>query len=253
MQEGGTSRILLRAEFHHAGHVIVAHTLELTSRSLSFACSEVFAPNTIVPVTLSFPRLVEPFDVEVRVVSTRADEGPGRPASVLCEIRSASARSREVLAALVAMSATPPVEFVSGPQHGYRCLLVEDNSFIRDLFSYGLDKYGRIRRTEVSLDLANDAEQAWDMLRAGRYDLAIIDHFLPVESGSELITRMRAEPDLRGLPVVAISVGGPEVRAASIAAGADLFLDKPIVLRDLFSTLDRLGSLHELACLQEPR
>ena len=48
------------------------------------------------------------------------------------------------------------------------------------------------------------------------------------------------------MPIVAISVGGAEARQASIAAGADLFLDKPLVMRDLFTTLDLL-TLREAA------
>jgi CheY-like chemotaxis protein len=53
---------------------------------------------------------------------------------------------------------------------------------------------------------------------------------------------MRSEPRLAEMPVVAMSVGGSEARAATLAAGADLFLDKPLVLKDLFSTLERLNS-----------
>ena len=51
---------------------------------------------------------------------------------------------------------------------------------------------------------------------------------------------MRHDATLHAVPVVAISVGGAAARDASLEAGADLFLDKPIVLRDLFTTLARL-------------
>jgi CheY-like chemotaxis protein len=61
-----------------------------------------------------------------------------------------------------------------------------------------------------------------------------------MQTGSQLIARMRAEPGLSAIPVVAISAGGPDARAEAMAAGADLFLDKPVVLSDLFSTLDTL-------------
>jgi CheY-like chemotaxis protein len=119
-------------------------------------------------------------------------------------------------------------------------LLVEDNAFIRDLFQYGMQRYCRMRGRDLSLALASDAETAWEMLREGGYDMAIVDHFLPAQTGSQLIARMRAEPCLSTVPVVAISVGGREAFDEAMAAGADLFLDKPVVMRDLFSTLDRL-------------
>jgi hypothetical protein len=40
--------------------------------------------------------------------------------------------------------------------------------------------------------------------------------------------------------LVAISGGGPEARRAMLAAGCDLFLGKPVVLRDLFATIESL-------------
>jgi DNA-binding response OmpR family regulator len=42
------------------------------------------------------------------------------------------------------------------------------------------------------------------------------------------------------MPVFAISIDDVQARAATMAAGADLFLPKPVVLRDLFTTLDHL-------------
>src|SRR5262249_35025404 len=118
--------------------------------------------------------------------------------------------------------------------------LVEDNALICDMFTYGVRKFFRTRGGTVSVDVAKDGDEAWKKLQTEPYDFAIIDVYLPVLSGDQLITRMRKDDALRGIPVVAISVGGAPAREASLAAGADLFLDKPIVLRDLFATLNRL-------------
>jgi len=90
------------------------------------------------------------------------------------------------------------------------------------------------------MESAEDAENAWVRLSRDRFDMAIIDHYLPLQSGSQLIARMRADTRLAATPVVAISVGGPEARQEAMEAGADLFLDKPVVMRELFSTLDKL-------------
>jgi CheY-like chemotaxis protein len=190
-----------------------------------------------VTILLSFPRLVQPFQVRARVADAVHEEGPGKPAKVRCEVVAAS---REALAFLAEM-AGQPADPAPESRSNYRCLLVEDNNFIRDLFSYGMDKYRRTRGAKVSLALAHDAEQAWTMLTESDYDMAIVDYYLPTQNGSELIARMRAQPRYADIPVVAISVGGAEAREASMAAGADLFLDKPIVMRDLFDTLDRLA------------
>ncbi len=122
----------------------------------------------------------------------------------------------------------------------YRVLLVEDNDLIRDMFAYGVRKYFRAGGGRVIVDMAGDGELAWRMLQVARYDLAIVDYYLPILNGGELIERMRREPRTRAIPVMSMSVGGDEARAIFMAAGADLFVPKPMVLKDLFATLERL-------------
>ncbi len=240
IDEAAVSRVILRAEMLLDHEVFVTHTLEISREAIVFVAPARLALGTPVRAVLSFPRLVEQFEVSGRVVDTAIGAGHGEPARATIEITSASARAHEIIDGLVALTSEARMRASKAPRSTYRCLLVEDNSFIRDLFSYGLDKYRRDRNADVSLELAGDADEAWKILQTGPFDLAIVDHFLPTRSGAELISRVRAEPRFAGLAVVAISVGGEEVRSESIAAGADLFLDKPIVLRDLFSTLDKL-------------
>jgi CheY-like chemotaxis protein len=74
-----------------------------------------------------------------------------------------------------------------------------------------------------------------------------VDHYLPVLDGSSLLALVRRQEDLSTLPLVGISVGGIDVRESMLKAGADLFLSKPIVLRDLFSTLERLATQSAVA------
>ena len=235
--------LLLRAELFHPRGQIITHTLHISTESVSVASGALLAPGTAVRLVLSFPGLVEPFDVDARVLSSRADHGPGQPALVTCDVRWASQQALDTLRGILERhNSTPSAKHDAG--RSYRCLLVEDNGFLRELFEYGLTKYGRRGSKEVGLDMAHDAEQAWQMLEATSYDLAIVDHYLPLQNGSQLIARMRSDPKLARIPIVAISVGGPEVREAALAAGADMFLDKPIVLRDLLATLDRLREAH---------
>ena len=231
------NRLLLRAEVRHGGERFVAHTVEISTTAIVLACDS-FAIGARADIRLSFPGLVEPFDLTVRVQSIRGACGHGLPAVAICEIASIDAKGRETLAGLVSLGIR--ADTPSGDAGRYRCLLVEDNGFIRDLFGYGLDRYSRSRGAQIMLEVANDAEAAWEILKSERYDLAIVDHYLPLLTGAALIERVRAEERVAHMLVVAISVGGREARDAAMAAGADMFLDKPVVLRDLFSTLDRL-------------
>ena len=73
-----------------------------------------------------------------------------------------------------------------------------------------------------------------------RFQGAQLDLFLPgALSGADLVRELRTRRV--DLPVIGFSVGGTAARRAFLEAGADLFLDKPIALRDVFATLERLS------------
>jgi len=120
-------------------------------------------------------------------------------------------------------------------------LVVEDNGLIRDIFAYGLRKFFKARNRAISIDFAADGGEAWLLLSTKVYDLAIVDYYLPVMSGSQVVERARRTPHLAELPILGISVDPDEARAHFMRAGADVFLNKPLVLRDLVSTLEGLA------------
>jgi CheY-like chemotaxis protein len=122
----------------------------------------------------------------------------------------------------------------------FAVLIVEDNTIIRDLFAYGVRKYFQRHNFSVSVDFANDGVTALERLKTTRYDLAIVDYYLPVLDGAQLVQRVRKEPSTAGLAIVAISAGGAEARRILLDAGANIYLDKPLTMRDLVTTLDGL-------------
>jgi len=232
--------LILRARLHHAGTVLVTHTLHATTARVTLACGRPIATGETVRISLSFPGLVDEFDVIGRAVARDAASGHGLPASVTFDIVEASGNARDVLERIVALRSLPPPQNAGPADQPFRCLLVEDNAFIRDIFAFALEKYCADHGARVRMDTAISAEDAWAALSRDRYDIAVIDHFLPKETGAQLIARVRADPTLGQLAIVAVSVGGAVVRDAAIGAGADLFLDKPLAMRELFTTLDGL-------------
>lgn len=233
-------RILLRAEVQPEGLAsFVAHTLELSEEEAFIETDADVDVGTGVRIRLSFPRLVEPFEIVGRVTGRAESTAPGEPAGLELVIEPASPRDAEQLTGVLTTLAEEPTEQAL---EGFHVLLVEDNNLIRDMFSYGIRKYFRGKPGYVTVDHAADGKSAWQMLADGAYDLAIVDYFLPELDGAQLVQRMRAEPRLANVPIVAVSVGGSAARDATLAAGADLFLDKPLVLKDLFSTLERLNA-----------
>jgi len=83
------------------------------------------------------------------------------------------------------------------------------------------------------------------MQRAHDYapDLVIMDINLPNVSGIELIEQIKADAELKAVPVLAVTayVGRQEERRIR-EAGAREFLAKPVTIRDLVGAIDRLLS-----------
>lgn len=232
------AELLLRAEIRSAKESLVSYARELTSSSV-FVVTDWRPPlHTEVRLRISFPSLVEPIDVTAHVSGHRSAAGIGKPAGIKLAFSTESAEARKAIDDVVRRISTPPDE--SPDARTYRVLLVEDNTFIRDMFAYGITRFFAEHRGGVEIDHALDVKSAWEKLADG-YDLVIVDYYLPAEDGAALITRMRRDPRFQRAPVVAISVGGSDAREATISAGADIFLDKPIVLRDLFNTLQLLS------------
>jgi signal transduction histidine kinase len=83
-----------------------------------------------------------------------------------------------------------------------------------------------------------DAVDGLDGIRkalADRPDLVLVDIAIPGLDGYEVTLRLRAEPTLRGMPIVAITAEGN--RDASLAVGCDGFLQKPIDARSFADTV----------------
>jgi serine phosphatase RsbU (regulator of sigma subunit) len=110
----------------------------------------------------------------------------------------------------------------SAAQEPGRVLVVDDNEANRDL------RVRRLRRQGHAAETAIDGRQALDMLRAGAFDLVLLDIMMPVLDGYAVLEHMRADEALRHVPVVLISaLGDGESIVKGIERGADDYLPKP--------------------------
>jgi uncharacterized protein (TIGR02266 family) len=199
-------------------------------------------PDTPVRLVLSFPGLVRPiqFDGVVRWARppSRADGEPG----VQIEFAELNGASRaELDAAIAAITRRDPG--VVGKL--VRVLVVEDNPHMVRLISEGLascaGEFGD--RVVFHFREAADGREALDLCRAQRFDAAIIDIYLPGLDGASLIRELRADPCAGDLPIIAVSAGGAHAEKAALAAGADLFLGKPMRLRQVVDSMRALFDL----------
>lgn len=119
-------------------------------------------------------------------------------------------------------------------------LVVEDEDIVADFISDVLSEAG------LQVLRARDAEQGLRRLQQGREVAAVLlDRGLPGEDGLLLLGRIKADPDLRHLPVVmATARGDSESVRDGILAGAYYYLTKPLG-RDTLLAVIR-SALHHL-------
>jgi CheY-like chemotaxis protein len=113
-----------------------------------------------------------------------------------------------------------------------RILLVDDDADVRRAIAGLLEDEG------YEVDACSDGQGAWERLHAAPApDLMILDLMLPGMDGWQLRTRQRADPQLRHIPVLAISAD-PSPKASAIHA--DAFLAKPVGASVLLAEVERI-------------
>ncbi|MEM7366889.1 MAG: response regulator, partial [Pseudomonadota bacterium] len=130
---------------------------------------------------------------------------------------------------------TPPILSTEQSLSNLQVLLVEDNQINRELALVTLQRRG------ISVDIAEDGQQALDRLEEKHYDAVLMDLRMPNMDGFEAIGHIRSNPGTRHLPVIAVSASVMDEEAEqALASGFDEFLGKPIDYPQLLQTLSRL-------------
>lgn len=241
---GAARRLLVRAELVHDQRSIVSHTLEISESTVLVQTDELARQGDRVDVCLGFPGCLESLSLQTRFAGHVRPSGPGKPAGWSLEFVLDTDDDRERLRAWLAQLDTlsgDAARELGDELPTFRILLVEDSAITRDVFAHAVQNHFQGGRRDIRLDFASDGEQAWDMLRGGSYDLAIVDCFLPSLDGDSLIGRLRGTPEVAKMSVVAVSLWADRAQSA-VAAGADVFLQKPIAVADLISTINLLAS-----------
>ena len=116
-----------------------------------------------------------------------------------------------------------------------KILLVEDNELNRDMLSR------RLARKGYEVVLAGDGAEGVTAATAGRPDLVLMDMSLPVLDGWEATRRLKAAPETRPIPVIALTAHAMSSdREKALEAGCDDYDTKPIELPRLLAKIERL-------------
>jgi CheY-like chemotaxis protein len=111
-------------------------------------------------------------------------------------------------------------------------LLVEDRESTIRLLQSALPSYG------YQLHVARDGIEALAFVRETRPALILMDIQLPGMSGLEVIQQIRDDPQVRQIPIIALTaLVLPGDRERCLDAGADDYLPKPVSIHILIERI----------------
>jgi DNA-binding response OmpR family regulator len=103
-----------------------------------------------------------------------------------------------------------------------------------------------LRRAGYAVATASDGAEALRRIQRAGPDLVVAELSLPSQDGASLCKAVRSDPRLSALPVVLMSGDrDPKSRARAMEAGADDFLEKPLLVKDLVGRVRTLLSRRE--------
>jgi len=223
-------------KFTEAGQVVIRLTADTEQACIAVEDTGI----GIAPEALD--RLFQPF-VQVDSSTSRRYGGTGLGLAL-------SRRFAEMLGGAIGATSTPgqgstfqlSLPMRSGPSdtpapavdqgHAPLVLCVDDDVPTLDLLARVLRREGlRVARAATAAD-------ALALARAHRPAVITLDVMMPEMDGWDMLTRLRADPDLRDLPVVMVSMVDHD-RAGALALGASDYLTKPVDGPTLVTTLSR--------------
>ena len=114
-------------------------------------------------------------------------------------------------------------------------MVVDDSLTVRKITSKHLQKRG------MDVMVAKDGIDAVEQLRDHVPDVMLVDIEMPRMDGYELTTRIRADENLKHIPIIMItSRAGSKHRQKAFELGVDMYMSKPYQEEELFNNIDIL-------------
>lgn len=114
-------------------------------------------------------------------------------------------------------------------------LLVEDNQLNCEMLTR------RLRRAGYTVVTAADGKQALALMASARPALVLMDMNLPVMDGWTTCRIARGDPQIRDIPIIALTAHAMDAdRRSALAAGCDDYATKPIDFPELLNQIRSL-------------
>jgi DNA-binding response OmpR family regulator len=116
-----------------------------------------------------------------------------------------------------------------------RVMIAEDEANLVESLSFILGEAG------FDVSAVFDGDAVLDRLRVERPDVLVLDVMMPKRSGFEVLKVIKADPGLRGIPVMVLTAKGQERdRKTAEDLGADTFVTKPFSNQEIVEHIKRL-------------
>src|SRR5215213_470913 len=117
---------------------------------------------------------------------------------------------------------------------GRTIMVVEDYDDTRALLKFGLEGMG------YSVLEATNGQEAVDIAERERPDLILMDLDLPILDGIAATQRIRQQPEMESVPIVAVTAYPMSyTHVKAFAKGCNEYMPKPIDMSDLAELVDR--------------
>jgi signal transduction histidine kinase/ActR/RegA family two-component response regulator len=141
--------------------------------------------------------------------------------------------------------ARPEADVDAAPDRPLRILLADDHPTNRKVVELLFSQF------DIDLVCAENGREACEVFAVQRFDLVLMDMQMPVMDGLTAVRAIRERERQRSFertPIVMLTANAlPEHREASLAAGADLHMTKPIEASKLFGVLQSVAERQDVA------
>jgi DNA-binding response OmpR family regulator len=116
-----------------------------------------------------------------------------------------------------------------------KILIVDDEADLISTVQY------RLKFAECDVVTASNGQEGLEKAAAEKPDLILLDTNMPVMNGHEMLERLRADPDLKDIPVIMLTARcEPQDIAAASALGVSDYMTKPF---DFVQLMDRIRAV----------
>ncbi len=91
-----------------------------------------------------------------------------------------------------------------------------------------------MKREGYEVSIAQDGDEAVEMIRSERPDLVLLDVMMPKKSGFEVCQEIKSDPSLQSVRILMLTAKGRDTEVAKgLALGADSYMTKPFSTKEL--------------------